>query len=393
MNRTSAPQMNPLLVLVLAGLPVLVSAQSSTQGTIRQAEPPAATEPVAKPKLAAPAPGRASRAQRKPSAQPKPAAPAPVIAPLAPGDLARRSEAELEALIAEQRGVLKQSPRDETARRNLGLISVEAANRVLDAQSMGRTQDVASYAALIKASLADTIWRVTQLAREDPVRAQAALGLYYAEGVLVAKDPLRGCDLFAKAAAAGHLAAAYRSSECLAKSDPGSARRWLERSASGGNPAAQEALGRACIEGDNSDAACAKKWLEPAAAKGRVSAMSVLAWLYVREGTPESSARASELYRAAAEGGDLAAQNNLGELYETGRGVSRNAAQALFWYRKSAESGFAPAQFNLARLLAFGLGTERDTVAAREWATKAQGQGVAQASELLRLIAEGEKPR
>jgi TPR repeat protein len=385
--------MYPLLGLVLAVLPILVSAQSATQGTIRRAEPPAAAEPVAEPKVVKPTSSRATKAKRKQHPQPKPATPAPALASLETGDLAKRSAAELEALIAEQRSVVKLSPRDETARRNLGLISVEAANRVLDAQSMGRMQDVNAYASLIKESLADTLWRVTQLAREDPARAQAALGLYYSEGVLVPKDPVRGCDHFAKAAAAGHLAAAYRSSECLAKIDPESARRWLERSASGGNPAAQETLGRACIEGTSVDAACAKKWLEPAAAKGRVSAMSVLAWLYVREGTPVTAAKAAELYRAAADAGDLAAQNNLGELYETGRGVSRDAAQALVWYRKSAESGFAPAQFNLARLLAFGLGTERDTAAAREWATKAQGQGVAQAGELLRLIAEGEKPR
>jgi hypothetical protein len=247
--------------------------------------------------------------------------------------------------------------------------------------------------ALIRSSLADTLWRVTQLAREDPVRAQAALGLYYADGILVPADLARGCDHFAKAAGAGQLAAAYRAAQCFSKAEPERARRWLEQSATGGNPAAQETMGRACIEGASVDADCAKKWLQPAAAQGRVSAMSVLAWLYAREGTPESLSQASKLYRAAAEAGDFAAQNNLGELLETGRGVPREPAQALRWYQKSAGSGFAPAQFNLARLLAFGIGTERDTAAAREWATRAHGQGIAQAGELLKLIAEADKPR
>ena len=96
---------------------------------------------------------------------------------------------------------------------------------------------------------------------------------------------------------------------------------------------------------------------------------------------------------AGAEAGDFVAQNNLGELLETGRGVSLEPRQALQWYRKSAASGFAAAQFNLARLLAFGIGTARDSTAARRWATKAKEQGVAQAGELLKLIEEAQRQR
>lgn len=381
-----APAIRLLGFLFLAAPAGMVCAQGAPQASESRetvTTPNAARRPAARP----------SKGQKKSAAQPRPASPAPTAAPLLAGDLVKRTAAELEALIAEQRNVIKTAARDETARRNLGLISVEAANRVLQAQSLGRAQEVSAYASLIRTSLADTLWRVTQLAREEPVRAQAALGLYYADGILVPVDLVRGCDYFAKAAGAGQLAAAYRAAQCLAKAEPERAQRLLEHSATGGNPAAQETLGRACIEGAGIDAACAKKWLQPAAAQGRVSAMSVLAWLYAREGTPESLSRASNLYRAAAEAGDVAAQNNLGELFETGRGVSREPALALGWYRKGAENGFAPAQFNLARLLAFGIGTERDATAARAWATKAQGQGIAQAAELLKLIAEAEKPR
>jgi TPR repeat protein len=373
----------------------MVCAQGVSQADIRRADQPAseAKESVTKPQATRPRAARSSKVKRKSTAQSRSVNPAPKAEPLLAGDLARLTAAELEALIAEQRNVIKATARDETLRRNLGLLSVEAANRVLQAQSMGRAQEVSAYVTLIRTLLADTLWRVTQLAREEPVRAQAALGLYYADGILVPADPARGCDFFSRAAGAGQLAAAYRAAQCLSKADPERAQRWLEQSAIGGNPAAQETMGRACIEGASIDAACAKKWLQPAAAQGRVSAISVLAWLYAREGTPESLSQASKLYRAAADAGDFAAQNNLGELLETGRGVSSEPAQALGWYRKSAESGFAPAQFNLARLLAFGIGTERDVAAAREWATRAQGQGIAQAAELLKLIADAEKPR
>jgi len=382
-----------LVLLVLAMLPATACAQGASQAELRRADKQAAParETATKPKPARRSTAPPSKVHRKSPA--RSVSPAPAVAPLQAGDLAKRTAAELETLIAEQRNVVKAAPRDETARQNLGLISVETANRILQAQSMGRAQQVSTYTALVRTSLADTLWRVTQLAREEPVRAQAALGLYHADGILVPMDPVRGCDYFAKAAAAGQLAAAYRASQCLSKVEPERAQRWLEQSALGGNPAAQETMGRACIEGASIDAACAKKWLQPAAAQGRVSAISVLAWLYTRDGTTESLSQASNLYRTAAEAGDFVAQNNLGELFETGRGVSREPAQALGWYRKSAESGFAPAQFNLARLLAFGIGTERDTATAREWATRAQGQGIAQATELLKLISDAEKPR
>lgn len=390
-----AAAIRPLGFLFLAVPAGMVCAQGAPQADVRRAEPSASEskQTVAAPKAARRPLVRPPKVQRKSAAQSRPVSPAPTVAPLLAGDLAKRTAAELEALIAEQRNVIKAAARDETARRNLGWISIESANRILQAQSLGRAQEVSAYASLIRTSLADTLWRVTQLAREEPARAQAALGLYYADGILVPVDPVRGCDYFAKAAGVGQVAAAYRAAQCLAKAEPERAQRMLERSAIGGNPAAQETMGRACIEGASIDAACAKKWLQPAAAQGRVSAKSVLAWLYAREETPESLSQASNLYRAAAEAGDFAAQNNLGELFETGRGVSREPAQALGWYRKSAESGFAPAQFNLARLLAFGIGTERDAAAARQWATRAQEQGIAQAAELLKLIAEAEKPR
>jgi len=364
--------------LLVAASAETACAQGAGQEELKRSERGAthSESPVAKrPRRSAPGPS----ARRRP-------APAPRIAPLRPGDLAKRSLVELEKLIAAHRKVVKVKQKDETIRQNLGWISIEAANRVLHAQSLGHVRDSAAYLTMIRTTLADTVWRVTRISRTEPERATAALGLYYSDGILVAADSARGCKFFARAADLGHAAAAYRTSVCLSKTDPEKARQWLEKAAAGGDAAAQEAMGRACIEGARVDPACGKKWLEPAAAQGRVGATSVLAWLNVREGTRESLKRAAELYRAAAEAGDFVAQNNLGELLETGRGVSLEPRQALQWYRKSAESGFAAAQFNLARMLAYGIGTDRDPAAARVWAAKAQEQGIAQASELLKTM-------
>lgn len=330
---------------------------------------------------------------RRPRPSPVPASTAASLPAIQADELAKFSTAELEALIAEQRRHVPANPRDETVRKNLGWISMEAANRILQAESLGRVQEAATYASLIRNSLADTLWRVTQLARQEPSRGLAALGVLHAEGILAPKQVARACDEFAKAAALGHAAAAYRASQCLAASDAKGARRWLEQSAGAGHAGAQEAMARACLEASSVDPACATQWLEPAAAQGRVSAMSLLAWVYARAGTEAALSRAAALYREASEAGDLAAQNNLGEFHETGRGVPRDTAVAIQWYRRSAEQGFGPAQFNLARLLAFGMGTERDTAQARDWAAKAKAQGIAQADELLKLLADAEKRR
>ena len=51
-----------------------------------------------------------------------------------------------------------------------------------------------------------------------------------------------------------------------------------------------------------------------------------------------------ETIQERAEAGDVDAQNNLGEMYETGDGVPRDFAKAIEWYRKSAEQGNADAK-------------------------------------------------
>lgn len=296
------------------------------------------------------------------------------------------SDAQIELRIVEQRQILRHDPRDEIARQTLGLISVELANRILDLDATGRKQLIAHLTAVITKDLHDTFWRVSQLAKSDG-RAAAALGLFYSEGILTARAPDKGCDEYARAAQLGQLAAAYQAGLCKARTDPALAKALIERAAAAGHPGAEELIGRACIEGEKKDSACALKWLERAAAKGRPSAMSLLGWIYTNDPERQDLAKAVNYYRAAADAGDEAAQNNLGEFYETGRGVSPDATQAFSWYARAAESGFAPAQLNVARLYAAGTGVARDAARAREWAEQAKGQGLAQAQDLLDWLA------
>jgi tetratricopeptide (TPR) repeat protein len=61
-------------------------------------------------------------------------------------------------------------------------------------------------------------------------------------------------------------------------------------------------------------------------------------------------AEAVRWYRKAAEAGHAAAMNNLGVMYERGRGVTQDDGEAVRWYRKAAEAGDETARENLQRL-------------------------------------------
>ena len=296
-------------------------------------------------------------------------------------------DAEIERRIAEQRQILRRDPKkNEAVRQTLALIAVELGNRILDLDALGRKQEIAHWMEVIRNDLPDTLWRTTKLAASDE-RTAAALGLFYSEGIIAVRDSAKGCEQYARAAQGGHNGASYQAALCKANSDPALARRLLERAAEKSHAAAQELMGRACIEGEKKDAACALQWLERAASKGRPSAMSLLAWLYASDPERSDLGKAVYYYRAAADAGDHAAQNNLGELYESGKGVPQDASLAFSWYARAAEAGFPPGQLNLARLYAAGSGVARNTVSAREWAERARQQGQDRAKVLLDWLA------
>lgn len=89
------------------------------------------------------------------------------------------------------------------------------------------------------------------------------------------------------------------------------------------------------------------------------------------------------LLKPLAERGDAVAQNNLGALYEKGRGVPHSYTEAVKWYRKSAEQGFAPAQTNLGGMYSVGWGVPKNPIEAVKWYRKAAEQGFASAQYFL----------
>lgn len=99
-----------------------------------------------------------------------------------------------------------------------------------------------------------------------------------------------------------------------------------------------------------------------------------------RMNTPEQS---MDKLRESAERGNAPAQNDLGECYFFGRGVSQNNAEAFKWYHAAAVQGYAWGQFNLGWMLNNGRGVAKDQAAAIHWFRKAAEQGHEESQKTL----------
>ena len=132
--------------------------------------------------------------------------------------------------------------------------------------------------------------------------------------------------------------------------------------------------------------------LEMLAAKGHAAAQNQLGQLYDsgRKGVPQDYATARGWYEKAAAQGHASAQNQLGQLYADGRGLPQDYTKARQWWEQAALQGNAQAQYNLGQLYANGRGVRQDYTTARGWYEKAAAQGNVWAqAQLGQLYANG----
>jgi eukaryotic-like serine/threonine-protein kinase len=101
------------------------------------------------------------------------------------------------------------------------------------------------------------------------------------------------------------------------------------------------------------------------------------------KGVEENNVEAAMWYRKAAEQGYDLGQINLGMMYYQGEGVARDYAEAVMWFRKAAEQGNANAQFSLGYMYYMGEGVEENDEEAAKWFQKAADQGNKEAKEYL----------
>ncbi len=87
-----------------------------------------------------------------------------------------------------------------------------------------------------------------------------------------------------------------------------------------------------------------------------------------------------------ARGGDMAAQDFLGDAYFTGRGVEKNFSMAWHWYKRAAVQDNAESQYKLGYMYQHGLGVGLDPKEARKWYAFAADKGLTAAQVKLGLI-------
>lgn len=116
--------------------------------------------------------------------------------------------------------------------------------------------------------------------------------------------------------------------------------------------------------------------LRPLAEAGVAMAQNVLGRMYLSgRGVPLDYDKALALFRGAASQGLPNAKNNLGVMYTTGLGVQQDYGQAVVWFSEAANQGYAIAMDNLADMYERGLGVRPDREAARRWRVKAYNAG------------------
>ena len=124
---------------------------------------------------------------------------------------------------------------------------------------------------------------------------------------------------------------------------------------------------------DYTDAA---DWYGQAAESGYALAMNNLGYLYQwGRGVDQDFAKAMELYEQAAALGDPYAFNNLGKMYQHGQGIRRNYTEAVQWFQRAAEAGHTFGFNNLGWMYVNGYGVAQDYVQALAFFQQSADQG------------------
>ncbi len=178
-----------------------------------------------------------------------------------------------------------------------------------------------------------------------------------------AEADLRSALRAGNGAAAYYLARMYRDGLGV-HTDPAKALAWAKEGAARGNALAQNMVGLLEDAGrgmPRDDKAALASYL--AAADQGLAWGAFNAGYFYESGrglAQPDAAKAFEYYRRAADDGNAAAGNAIGDLYRTGRGVPQDRDRAIQWYRWAADRGSAAASLSLGYMYANGQGVRQD---------------------------------
>ena len=116
--------------------------------------------------------------------------------------------------------------------------------------------------------------------------------------------------------------------------------------------------------------------LRTSAEGGDAAAQNQLGLLYYEgKGVPQNYQQAKQWFEEAATQGHTGAQTNLGTLYLNGEGAPQSDRMALFWFSQAAERGDALACARLGLMYARGRGVLQDSIQAHMWYNLSAAQG------------------
>ncbi len=154
-----------------------------------------------------------------------------------------------------------------------------------------------------------------------------------------------------------------------------------------GNASAELLIGLKYLEGGHDDALAAH-WLGRAADHGNAVAQNALGALYQSgRGVHADPAKATQLYLASAAQGNRHAMSNLAVLYAGADEGMKDFSEASRWFERSASLGYVDAQFNLAVLYERGDGVPQSLLDAYKWYGIAAASGDAIAKTRTEAIA------
>ena len=122
---------------------------------------------------------------------------------------------------------------------------------------------------------------------------------------------------------------------------------------------------------------------------GDAAAQNELGLLYYEgKGVPQSHRKAKEWFDKAVEQGHTGAQVNLGTLYLRGEGAPQSSQMALFWFSRAAAQEDALAFAKLGMMYSQGRGVLQDFIQAHMWYNLSAAHGEERSAEARDALAK-----
>ncbi len=130
----------------------------------------------------------------------------------------------------------------------------------------------------------------------------------------------------------------------------------------------------------------------PNAEQGNAKAQYALGEMYEKgKGTTKDAKKAFEWYSKAAKQNNKKAAYKVGRAYLDGKGVRQNYKKAHTWFKKSAGKKYVRAEYYLGILYENGKGVLKDYDEAIKWYKRALAGGYDSASEGIKRVAKAQK--